>query len=295
MSVTLAGAGIVTHDAGGAEILSSLMRQYNLCAPIAVSGPAIQIFARKVPNAKRMELMEVIHRCDWLLSGTGWQSEFELDAIDAARAAGKRAVAFLDHWVNYRERFVRGPRLCLPDELWVGDEYAQSMAQEYIPEVPVRLVGNPYLDEIKRACVEAAAPYATGTALYVCEPVREHALLRYANERHWGYVEEEALRYFLAELPVLMPDVKRIVLRPHPAERHDKYAWALRNTPPFVVLGGDKPLIEEIAHADLVAGCESMAMVVALIAGKRVIGCIPPGGKACALPHTEIQFLRGYR
>ena len=32
--------------------------------------------------------------------------------------------AFLDHWTNYRERFLLDGSPVLPDELWVGDEHA---------------------------------------------------------------------------------------------------------------------------------------------------------------------------
>ena len=41
------------------------------------------------------------------------------------------------------------------------------------------------------------------TILYVCEPIREHAYLKYGNERHWGYTEEDALKYFLENIPTI--------------------------------------------------------------------------------------------
>ena len=44
--------------------------------------------------------------------------------------------------------------------------------------------------------------------------------------------------------------------------------------------------------ADVVVGCETMAMVVALHVGKRVISCIPPRGGICKLPHSGIEHLQ---
>lgn len=34
-----------------------------------------------------------------------------------------------------------------------------------------------------------------------------------------------------------------------------------------------------------------MAMVIGLLAQKRVISCIPPGGRPCSLPQKEIEPL----
>jgi hypothetical protein len=50
--------------------------------------------------------------------------------------------------------------------------------------------------------------------------------------------------------------------------------------------------MEQIVEADVVVGCASMAMVVALLAKKRVISSIPPEGKLCCLPQAEIEHLQ---
>jgi predicted RNA methylase len=54
----------------------------------------------------------------------------------------------------------------------------------------------------------------------------------------------------------------------------------------------NKTLLGQIQVADVVVGCASMAMVVALLAKKRVVCSIPPGGKACQLPQAEIEHLQ---
>ena len=59
----------------------------------------------------------------------------------------------------------------------------------------------------------------------------------------------------------------------------------------LIRFGGAKSLMHETVEADVVIGCESMAMVVGLLAGKRVISCIPPGGKPCQLHHSEIEHM----
>lgn len=292
-----APVAVISHDAGGAEILSSYVIQQGVNCSYSLAGPALKIFERKLGPVNVVPIEESIRQSDWLLCGTSWQSDLEWQAIKIARKHGKRSVAFLDHWVNYRERFVRDGEMHLPDEIWVGDQLAETMACGIFPEISVRLMGNPYFDDLRR---ELAAiprlPEAKNNSglkvLYVCEPVREHALRKHGDERYWGYTEEEALRYFFSGLNVLGTPVTSIVIRPHPSEAPGKYDWAKQEFDLPIASGGARTLFEEVMECDVIVGCASMAMVVGLLAGKRVISCIPPGGKACALPQPEIESLQ---
>jgi len=139
----------------------------------------------------------------------------------------------------------------------------------------------------------AAAPVEAGlSVLFVCEPIREHALAQFGDERHWGYTEEDALRYFLDHVDALPQPVARIVVRPHPSEAGGKYASVLREYGLPVRLSDGSGLVDEIATSHWVAGCNSVAMVVGLVAGKQVLCCIPPGGRPCLLPQPGIQHLQ---
>jgi hypothetical protein len=287
---------IVSHDAGGAEILSSwLLRSDDLCS-VVLEGPAMGIFNRKCIGAERLSLTEAITTCDWVLCGTGWASNLERQAIKLGRQKGKKTIAFLDHWVNYKERFEETEgSVILPDEIWVGDEQAKRIAEAEFPNIPVKLQINPYFADLLSdfAKIETNKPSTNKVSiLYVCEPIREHAYLKYGNERHWGYTEEDALKYFLQNIESLHLDIAHITIRPHPSENMDKYQWAKAFEPALTRFGGGESLMHETVKADVVVGCESMAMVVGLLAGKRVISCIPPGGAPCQLPQTEIEHLQ---
>lgn len=96
---------VVSHDAGGAEILSSWLVRCSESYCLVLDGPAKAIFQRKLGANKITPLSEAIGQCDWVLCGTSWQSNVERRAIALAKSEGKTVVAFLDHWVNYSERF----------------------------------------------------------------------------------------------------------------------------------------------------------------------------------------------
>lgn len=286
---------LISHDAGGAEILSSWARRNGQAAVLVAEGPAVAIFQRKCPEMKPMPLPEAVSAADWLLCGSGWQSALERDAIRAGRFAGKKTVTFLDHWVNYRERFEENGQLVLPDEIRVGDEDALRIAKSVFPGHPVVLEDNPYVldlrDEIGAVAALPQARGRTGKILYVCEPIADHAAQAYGDARHFGYTEHDALQFFLDKLDLLDAGSPSIVIRPHPSEKAEKYAWALAASRQPVSFGGCNTLLAETLAADIVVGCESMALIVGLLAGKRVVSSIPPGGRPCRLPQASIEHL----
>lgn len=285
---------VIAHDAGGAEILSSWARRSGETCVLVAEGPAKAIFARKCPELVPVSLEEAVAAADWLLCGSGWQVSLEREAIRAGRLAGKKTVTFLDHWVNYLPRFQDGEELILPDEIWVGDADAFRIALETFPGRRVLLKENPYFLDLKDEIASVKAqttPKGTGTILYVCEPIADHALLQHGDARYFGYTEHDALAFFLEYISLLDDGGRTIVVRPHPAEKSDKYAAAIERSGLAILSGGDETLLRETLAADIVVGCESMAMVVGLLAGKRVVSSIPPGGRQCQLPHGGIEHL----
>ena len=289
---------IVAHDAGGAEVVSSYVRQEKLKCIYAIEGPAVNVFKRKLGEIEIHCLEEAISQADWLLCGTSWQSDLEFNAIKLGRKLGKHSVSFLDHWVNYRERFERQGVINLPDEIWAGDLIAANMAKSIFTDTPVKLIDNPYFIDILRKIGNAKNEHQDRSQnlkiLYVCEPIKEHALKQYGDANHWGYTEEDALRFFLDNLYILCDSVEEIVIRPHPSEKSEKYQWVKTKYNFPIVFGGMLSLVKEIVQSDVVVGCSSMAMVIGLLAGKKVISCIPPIGCNYSLPQKDIVMLRDY-
>lgn len=288
---------VVSHDAGGAEVVSSYIARSGAKCNCCLAGPAVSIFERKLGPIDVVPLHLAISMSSWLLCGSSWQSDLEWQAIKLAREKGKQSVAFLDHWGNYRERFIRGKEISLPDQIWVGDVQAETLARQVFPEMEIILVGNPYIEDLRREIAAFSKRPDVGSKaelnmLVLCEPMREHGLKGFGNERHWGYTEEEALHYLFSNLHVFGRGIGRIVIRPHPSEPRHKYDLLRTHYRLPIIVGGGKTLLDEIMESDVVVGFQSMAMVVGLQAGRRVISCIPPGGKACSLPHSEIESLQ---
>lgn len=286
---------VVSHDAGGAEILSSWVLSHNEKYHLIADGPARDIFERKVGKCERKSLESAIMDSDWLLVGTSFNSNLEIDAINLARDNGIKSIAFLDHWCNYIERFKRKGKMYLPDEIWVGDEAAYEIANKEFPSVPVLLKSNPYFESLKvefnKLKQQQQIISRVPSVLYVCSPLNEVALRNYGDERYWGYTDEEAIKYFLNNLDAFNCKEIKIVIRPHPTEKVEKYDWVLEEFSLEITISKSKTLLQEIVDVDLIVGCNSMAMVVGLIAGKRVISGLPPGHRTYCLPMQNIEHL----
>lgn len=287
--------GVVCHDAGGAEVVSDWLLQSGVGFHCCLAGPAKDIFRRKFNVINNMTLDLVVNRSDWVLCGSSWQSDLEKQAVKYSIKLRKHVVVCLDHWVNYEDRFIADSTLTLPNELWVCDDYAYEIAARLFPSIAIKIIDNPYFQKIK---LDLAAAFRDENdtdvdILYVCEPIREHAKIKYGDEYFLGYTEESALNFFFENIGLLPFNVNRVIVRPHPSDPSGKYDWVLNYKTDLldISIGGANPLTSEIVRSKYIVGCESMAMVVGILAGKIVYCSIPNEGRPCELPHKEILTL----
>jgi hypothetical protein len=279
---------VVCHDAGGANLILPWLDD---CPAIraVMDGPARLAWRHRFAERPlAASLDEALAGSALLVSGTGWASDLEHRAREQARRAGVRSVAVLDHWVNYPQRFERDGIRCLPDELWVTDPHAAALARAALPGVPVRQWENRYLAE---QCARIGPAPGDGSVLYILAPsARAAAAMGVAP----AVDEWEALEWFLAHRHLAgIGPTQPIRLRPHPSDPPGRHlAWLAAHADEPVSLDHSVGLDEAISRCDWLAGCESMAMVVGLAAGRRVIGTLPPWAPACRLPHRGLIHLR---
>ena len=285
--------GIVAHDAGGAELIAHLVLDNSHNFIFSLQGPAIQVFERVLGEIENISLEDLVTKSDVLLSGTSWGSSFENSAIQLFRRRDKHVIAFLDHYVNYKERFINNNFSELPDELWVTDEFALKKVLEFSGEKKVEVVGNPYLDYQIRSYFSKtlAAPEGdTNNVLYLFEPIAKH-VSEWAKD-DLRYDEFTAYSYFLENLDKCAPGATRITLRPHPSESNLKYVELAQTEHPFITITSNLNILDDLIHADVVVGCETMGLILAAAVGKKVFSSIPPGGYTHDMPFTGITFIR---
>jgi len=278
--------GVVAHDAGGAEFLASFLAENPQSFVCCVDGPARSVFSRRLGSVSELGLDHLVEHCDVLICGTSGVSSLEWEAVQRAMLRGKRVVSVLDHWVNFRPRFVRSGQYAFPNEIWVADEMALELAKRDLPEVPSFVIQDCFFQAVRSelASLQACAVPAGGQVLYIGEPL--------GNADRIGFTEADALRFFFYNVRKIADPVDRIVIRPHPKEDRETYAWALQEFDDTIVISNEQPLLQQIVESKAVFGCTSMALVFATFAGKPVISCIPPHGRLEALPFPAIVQMK---
>lgn len=283
---------IVAHDAGAMNHIVEWVKDLDHDhIRVCLTGPALDIWKRAFPYSNiSNELESALANVAMLISGTGWQSCLEHNARKMACHLGIKVVAVVDHWTNYRERFVRDGAECLPDEIWVTDNHATEMVKRIFPDLQVIQMPNFYLDAQVREVLFHAQSYVSGSKhnlLYVLEPIRDA----------WGVGivagEFDALDFFMRNLGAIgLADEVTIRLRPHPSDTSGKYnAWISAQSVGRIILDDMSTLAESIAWSDVVVGCQTYAMVIALASGKKVFSSIPPYAPSCVLPQAGIVSL----
>ena len=293
---TMSKVGIACHDAGGAEIISSFVRQNKVDALFTLQGPAIDIFRRKIVDLQIVEPDELVKSTDWVLCGTSWQSDLELEVSLIAKRKHKKVISFLDHWVNYDKRYCRNGESILPDQIWVGDYNAFSIAKKIFPSIIVSLVDNPYLMDLRQEWLiksEYGLSTRCSSLLFVSDNIAEGMTRQFGDSNYLGYTDQDSFSYLMDNLERLGPKIKQITVRLHPSELIGNFNWAVDKYGPLVQISNNKLLMDDLINHDIVVGSESMAMVIALeCCGKSVFCSIPPIKRKCSLPHAQIQMLR---
>jgi hypothetical protein len=283
---------IVAHDAGAASqifawLKSGLLNIDN--CKFCLEGPAVKLFKIENPKIKLFSLEVALKNSKILLSGTGWSSSLEHRARMLAKKNNIVSIAVIDHWLNYRERFVRDNLEVLPDIIWVSDKYAHVEARRCFPKLKIVRQRNDYLkfeiDEVLKYKIFNKKNITN--ILYVLEPVRD----AWAGDNLAG--EFQALNFFVNSIPSLnFGDNISIILKPHPSEPLDKYDdWLNSLSLSNIYIEKKKNLASLLAWSHVVVGCETYAMVVALAAHKRVISSLPKNAHICRLPYEKIERL----
>ena len=159
----------------------------------------------------------------------------------------------------------------------MGDAHAKKIASTLFKETPVLLKKNPYfkdtLKEFKRLKQRNKIKNKKyKKALYVTEPILYQSKL---TNKTINYNEYDALLYFLNNINAIDASIKELTIRPHPSENKEKYNWVKKISNIKINVSKNNSLINDIHKSDLVAGCESMAMVIGILGKKRVVTSIP--------------------
>ena len=273
---------VICKDAGGAELAVRLALEQNENFCVALSGPAIKIFKKKLNKIDIISRAEAIKKSDWVLCSTGTSGNFEKDGLILAKKNKKRVISILDHWVEYKSRFIKKEKLFLPDEIWVTDKFALKIIKKEKFKTKIVLKKNLYFDEFKKKSMlykNKKNKISGKNIIFLSEKV---------NPMHnKNYNSEQCIKFFFDNLPFFKTKIKKITIRFHPREKIRKFRW-MTNFPNKILISKNKHVFDDILENDIIVGINTVALVLGLIAKKKVISCIPKIKNKCDLPYKKI-------
>ena len=287
--------GVACHDAGGAEILASYCYREKANYKFSLKGPAVRIFRRKFGNFENVEIDELIDSVEELFTGTSGNSEFEIQAIKMAKIKGIKCKSFIDHWVNYEMRFTDSVgQLILPDVFVAGDTHAEKILKSVFPNHPIEFIENPYWKEVRdHTILNDKKEYLMDRSkcIFLSEGISEFQTKKYQGLM--GNFDERNLLVSLAEgIKEIDFRIKKIVVRLHPSEESSKYDEIESRFGGLITVSrSNLELWEELSKYNLAIGFQSMALVIAMQMGLRVVSIRPIGHPDIDIPFQNIERL----
>ncbi len=282
---------VIAHDAGAANLIAAYIKKHLIKEKVhaCVAGPAARIFRREripfshVPHTRTgiARLVKQHRDADIVLIGAWWHTRIESMALHEAKKIGLKTVVYLDSWTNYRERFdypKRGWRDHLPDEFWVGDRYARSLAKKLFPKrTRITLVPNEYF-------VAAIHHYKK-----LRRSVPQDRVLFASNfSRHTA----NTLQWVLQTL-VARKESSKVLIRLHPSDDHAWYASLRKHYRGHVriEISSNADIVRDLVRAKVVVGPETVALAVAALCGIPSIRVLHKKEKPM-LPFKHIKVVR---
>ena len=279
---------VASHDAGGANILSSFIKFNPGNYEFVLTGPARKIFLKKI-KIKQIKKKINLDNIKKIFLSTSWESKLEIKILKEARKKKIPVFSFLDHWTNYKKRFLLNKKIFLPNKIIVTDNYAYNIAKKEFKKTKIIKVKNFYLMEAKnklKFTVKKKEKNKITKILYLTEPitVTEKILKNKISSNN----EFKLLKNFQEKLKKYSKF--RLTIRLHPQENKSKYKKFINNSDYKIYLSNNKDLAKDINSNDLIVGAHTYALIFGLIAKKNVFTSVPKSHH-CHLPFKNIKRL----
>jgi hypothetical protein len=259
--------GVFSRDPGGAEILSTWLLSYKGNYKVCLKGPAINIFTKKIKKLKNYSFNNVLNSSNKIITSSGWPSKHEINAIIQAKKYKKYVITILDHWANYRERFIKNKKLYLPNEIWVFNKRSLEIAKNlFRKKVIIVKKKNFYLRKIIKEIKFLKKKIKNkDNILYLTTPN--------VNKK---FSDLNFFKIFIENLYLFKKNNFKIIFRLHPLDNIKKYLEYINQIKEKYNIEISKNSIEfDIARSNCVFGINSTAQTISVLANIRTINIYP--------------------
>lgn len=269
---------IISHDAGGAEILSSLCGIIKKHKRYFLQGPAINIFNKNLRKKILVDKKEnIISWADLILTSTSVNSDLEKKFIHEGLLRNKTVICVLDHWVKYKSRFIFKKKLLKPSEIWTTDKESQILAKKIFKR-KIFLLTNPYIERLKNKKSK--------------KKNNKYLNFVFASDNvdginKTGYDFKIFKKFLIYFNKIASSKPKRLFIKTHPSEKSNKYDNIIKLLN-IKILKINKNF--NIKNFDYVAGHQSMLIAAGKQLGLKTINIKIKKTEEILLPKKYIDI-----
>lgn len=221
----------------------------------------------------RNQLKNLLHdkTFDFFLSGTSIGETIDKILLELCKKEKIPTVCVLDSWVNYWMRFSITHNLeAVPDYICVMDELARrEMLAENFPAERIIVTGNPFFDSFIDGIDQEKED--AERILFISQPLKHAETMGAAR---LSYDEYSVLNDLVSIFDQIGQEKrKQVVIRLHPREEKGKFDKIVNRS--GFCYDTILDIKSSISFSGLVIGMNSMALIQAALAGKKVISYQP--------------------
>lgn len=217
---------------------------------------------------------------DFIIFGTG-NTSYEKKLLRQAKDDHIPTATILEHFVNFRQRFIYKDKICFPDYCFVCDEEAFDIAKrDLYPYSKISICDNFYIDSVKNYLGDRPN-MISNKVLYILENIDED----------WGRIPAWSIAFnnFYKNFFIKNKNLQHIIVRPHPKDNIDIYASLEEYKE--VVFDKMPSGIDSLREVSVVVGVESYFLYLAKKCGYIVYSSMPQGVRDVRLPKNSFNLI----
>ena len=257
--------GLICKDAGSGFFLSQMCKKNKNKYLYFLKQPALNIFKNEIGNFRNNLKLKKLNNVDKIISGTG-KTNFEKNIIHRF-IKKKFIVVYVDHWVNFKNRFTYKNFFLAPSEIWVSDRKTLNLSKNYFPKITKTFSLNIKNKIIKKQNKSVSFLYLLGS---LNKNKLDNKLTKTIKNLEKKSFEKFIL--FVKKNKIYEKNIS-IKIRIHPEEKNKvfikKKLKKLKN-----ITMSKSNLIDEINISTHVFGANSTSIIIAEKLKKKLIICL---------------------
>jgi CDP-glycerol glycerophosphotransferase (TagB/SpsB family) len=288
----------VFSDPGGAKPLLSFIFNNKLKNYKVVSDRKYNFFldfkinVNEFLNSNEKKIIKDFNP-DYLITGTSYTSKIELRFIKAAKELNIKTYSYIDHYTNFKERFLLNENYNYPDNIILIDDKAEKIAKknELDKFSKLLVMKNFYLDFLQQW-----EPFVSKIFLKNKLNISENdkiilfapdPLSNINGKENYKFDEKDVLDIVINSLKKMKIINYKLIIKLHPNQNRGYLLSNIANTD-YVVFENNISSIDLIYFSDIIIGMFSSILIEAKVFKKTIIRYFPASNSLDPLDRMNV-------